>query len=126
MAQPHIARIVNSVQQGDPDADYPCKAEVLDVFKCLGDVCIDCFVDIFDDFTNSTTCASLGASTTFCHDIKGCIVICGDTDCTESAKVLEACAAQEYPDNGDSKESPCPGLCEADEDDKSFTTYKIA
>ena len=123
IAQPHIAKIVNSVQESEPEAKIPCMAEVEDMFSCLGDDCINCFIGIFEDLDEDTTCETLKEDDTFCPMIKGCVVECGKSDCAASAKKLGECVKKNYPDAAAEQEDPRPGLCEEPEEGG---VYKIA
>lgn len=129
IVQPHIARIVNAAHRADTAMEIPCKEETEDLFDCLGETCILCFVAIFEDLDEDSTCESLEDDDDFCNLIDGCVVQCGTNDCTESAVALEMCVEEEYPDAlpASSSDSECPGLCEnLREEDVSFEAYKIA
>jgi hypothetical protein len=124
IAQPHIARIVNAVHGADTAMEIPCKEEAEGLFDCLGESCIVCFVEIFEDLDEDSTCESLHDDDDFCNLINGCIVECGANDCTAPAVELETCVETNYSDA--EREAPCPGLCEKLKEDFSGETYKIA
>ena len=120
---------MNAVHRADTTMEVPCKEEIEGIFDCLGETCIVCFVEIFEDLDEDSTCESLKDDDDFCDLIDGCVVECGTNDCTESAEALETCVEENYPDAlpASSSDSECPGLCEKmQEEDVSFETFKIA
>mmetsp|Transcript_9843 Transcript_9843/g.15608 ORF Transcript_9843/g.15608 Transcript_9843/m.15608 type:complete len:149 (-) Transcript_9843:274-720(-) len=124
IAQPHIARIVNAIHGADTALEIPCQEEAEGLFDCLGESCIVCFVEIFEDLDEDSTCESLHDDDDFCNLINGCVVECGANDCTAPAVELETCIEKNYSDA--EREDPCPGLCEELKEDFSGETYKIA
>eukprot|EP00584_Thalassiosira_punctigera_P010431 CAMPEP_0172528696 /NCGR_PEP_ID=MMETSP1067-20121228/3004_1 /TAXON_ID=265564 ORGANISM="Thalassiosira punctigera, Strain Tpunct2005C2" /NCGR_SAMPLE_ID=MMETSP1067 /ASSEMBLY_ACC=CAM_ASM_000444 /LENGTH=420 /DNA_ID=CAMNT_0013312653 /DNA_START=69 /DNA_END=1331 /DNA_ORIENTATION=+ len=116
MSQPHIARIVNDIQNADNGAEFACVPEVETLFECLGDECINCFFELIDDLDEDDTCETLAADDEFCTLVKGCVATCGATDCKKKATKVETCVAEKYPD-AKKEENPCPDLCKEDEED---------
>ena len=112
ISKPHISKVINKVQSASRDDDLPCTAEVEKFFECLGEKCIQCFIDIILDLEEDTTCQELKNSS-FCADIMLCVSgSCSKNDCTAPALDLEQCAAENYPPAEDAPEPECPGLCE--------------
>ena len=56
ISKPHISKVINKVQSASRDDDLPCTAEVEKLFECLGEECIQCFVDIILDLEEDTMC----------------------------------------------------------------------
>eukprot|EP01083_Nonionella_stella_P066219 174178_1 len=120
ISKPHISKIINKVQSASRDDDLPCTTEVEKLFECLGEECIQCFVDIILDLEEDTTCQELENSS-FCADIMLCVSgSCSTNDCTAPALDLEDCAAENYPPAEDAPEPECPGLCEPSADEKAI------
>lgn len=105
MARPHVAKLLFNVQAGDAEEDMPCQSEAKTLMDCVGNGCIECIVNIFNDLAADTTCASLEAGP-FCDDLDACEDgICAVNDCDAAGDALDQCIETEEFDE------PCPGLC---------------
>jgi len=101
------------VPEGCPglcDFGYPCGEELEAMGECVGESCSTCFMSLFEDMTEDTTCSDI-EGTSFCEDLDTCATgVCNDgRDCDAEGGALYTCAEENAEDDDDW----CPDICDS-------------
>jgi len=91
------------------DSGYPCGNELEDLGECVGESCSTCFMSLFEDMTEDTTCADI-EGTSFCEDLDTCAMgVCNNgRDCDAEGEALYTCAEENLDDD-----QFCPDICDS-------------
>lgn len=118
VTHPKVAPLVAAYSNlGEHEEPVPCEDELVTLFECMGDGCINCIIEIFSDFEEDVTCAELEADGV-CGEIHGCATgVCTDdiigNNCLDEGEALLTCAENlPIPSSPSaSSDEGCPDLC---------------